>query len=46
LWTVPGTRLDLDRIRSARAVIDPVFLDTPLYECQALGRELGCRVSI
>jgi threonine dehydratase len=41
-----GTRLDLDRIRAARRVIDPVFLDTPLYRCDALGRELGCAVSI
>jgi threonine dehydratase len=40
------TRLDLDRIRAARAVIDPMFLDTPLYECETLGRRLGCRVSI
>jgi threonine dehydratase len=40
------TRLDLDRIRAARAVIDPVFRDTPLYRCDALGRELGCTVSI
>ncbi|TDD59054.1 pyridoxal-phosphate dependent enzyme [Kribbella antibiotica] len=38
------TRLDTARIRAAREVIDPVFLDTPLYECEAL--ELGCRVSI
>jgi threonine dehydratase len=43
---VGGTRLDLDRIRAARRVIAPVFLDTPLYECEPLGRELGCRVSI
>jgi len=27
-------------------VIDPVFLDTPLYQCDALGRRLGCTVSI
>ncbi|GAA4698353.1 threonine ammonia-lyase [Phytohabitans rumicis] len=40
------TRLDLDRIRSARQVIDPVFLDTPLYECGPLGRRLGCAVSV
>ena len=40
------TRLDLDRIRAARQVIDPIFLDTPLYRCDALGRELGCTVSI
>jgi threonine dehydratase len=46
---VPGmlaTRFDLGRIRAARAVIDPVFLDTPLYQCDALGRELGCTVSV
>ena len=41
-----ATRLDLDRIRAARRVIDPVFLDTPLYRCEALGRELGCAVSV
>jgi threonine dehydratase len=40
------TRLDLDRIRSARHVIDPVFLDSPLYPCEALGRRLGCAVSV
>lgn len=40
------TRLDLARIRAARQDIDPIFLDTPLYECDALGRELGCTVSI
>lgn len=43
---MPGTRLDLDRIRAARRVIDPVFLDSPLYRCEALERALGCRVSI
>lgn len=34
------------RIRVARRVIDPVFLDTPLYSCQALEPGLGCAVSI
>ncbi|MFB4290804.1 threonine/serine dehydratase [Nonomuraea sp. ATR24] len=42
----PGTRLDLGRIRAAREVIDPRFLDTPLYECDALGQRLGCTVSV
>ncbi len=41
-----STRLDLDRIRAARRVIDPIFLNTPLYQCDALGRRLGCTVSI
>ena len=41
-----GTRLDTARIRAARQVIDPVFLNTPLYRCQALEPGLGCTVSI
>ena len=40
------TRLDLDRIHAARRVIDPMFLSTPMYRCDALGRQLGCTVSI
>jgi threonine dehydratase len=40
------TRLDTARIRAARRVIDPIFLDTPLYRCEAMEPELGCPVSI
>jgi len=40
------TRLDMERIRAARRVIDPMFLDTPLYRCEALEPALGCAVSI
>ncbi|MBB1155654.1 MULTISPECIES: threonine ammonia-lyase [Amycolatopsis] len=40
------TRLDTARIRVARQRIDPAFLDTPLYRCEALERDLGCAVSI
>ena len=43
---VPETRLDIARIRAARRGIDPVFLDTPLYRCEALEPGLGCMVSI
>ncbi|MET9000130.1 pyridoxal-phosphate dependent enzyme [Amycolatopsis sp. NPDC004169] len=43
---MPQTRLDLARIQAARRVIDPVFLDTPLYRCEALEPVLGCAVSI
>lgn len=43
---MPDTRLDLTRVQAAREVIDPVFLDTPLYPCEPLGRALGCRVSV
>jgi threonine dehydratase len=44
--TVQKTRLDTARIRAARQVIDPAFLDTPLYRCEALEPDLGCAVSI
>lgn len=40
------TRLDLARIRAARHAIDPVFLDSPLYRCEALEPDLGCAVSL
>ncbi|MFI1722676.1 threonine/serine dehydratase [Streptomyces sp. NPDC020489] len=40
------TRLDTARIRAARRVIDPVFLNTPLYRCEALEPLLGCAVSV
>jgi len=43
---VQGTRLDTARIRAARQVIDPVYLDTPLYRCEALDPVLGCALSI
>jgi threonine dehydratase len=43
---VQGTRLDSARIRAARRVIDAIFLDTPLYRCEALEPDLGCTVSI
>ncbi len=39
-------RLDLDRIRQARAVIDPVFLDSPQYDCAPLGDVLGCSITL
>ncbi|WP_055529793.1 threonine ammonia-lyase [Streptomyces graminilatus] len=40
------TRLDTARIRAARRLIDPVFLGTPLYRCEALESALGCAVSV
>jgi threonine dehydratase len=39
-------RLDLDRIRAAVAAIDPVFLDSPQYECAPLGDALGCSITL
>lgn len=43
---MPATRLDTERIRAARRVIDPAFLDTPLYRCDALEPHLGCAISV
>jgi threonine dehydratase len=40
------TRLDTARIRAVRRLIDPIFLDTPLYRCEALEADVGCTVSI
>ncbi|GAB3279818.1 threonine ammonia-lyase [Kineosporia babensis] len=40
------TRLDLARIQAARAAIDPLFLNTPLYRCEPLEPVLGAQVSI
>ncbi|WP_344177696.1 threonine ammonia-lyase [Kribbella lupini] len=40
------TRLELERIRAARGVIDPVFLGSPLFESGALGARLGCTVQV
>lgn len=39
-------RLELDRIRRARAAIDPVFLDSPQYACAPLGAALGCSMTL
>jgi threonine dehydratase len=43
---VRQTRLDTARVQAARRVIDPVFLDTPLYRCEALEPGLGCAVTL
>jgi threonine dehydratase len=43
---VARVRLDLDRIRAAVAGIDPVFLDSPQYECAPLGEALGCSIML
>jgi threonine dehydratase len=37
-------RLDLERVRRAARTIDPMFLDTPQFECAELGAALGCSV--
>jgi threonine dehydratase len=37
-------RLDLARILLARTRINPLFLNTPQYECEPLSELLGCRL--
>lgn len=37
-------RLCLDRIRTAVSNIEPGFRHTPQYECEPLGKELGCHI--
>ncbi len=39
-------RFSLERIAQAAGVIDPVFLDSPQFEAEPLGRELGCRLVV
>jgi len=41
-----NTRLDLERIRSAREYISPMFRDTPQFACPSLGQLLGCDLVI
>ena len=43
---VSRTRVDSARIEAARRVIDPVFLNSPQFDCEALEPLLGCRVSV
>jgi threonine dehydratase len=42
----PGRRSSLERIEEAVRVIDPVFLDTPQFECEPLGDRLGARLAL
>lgn len=44
--TQPNTRLNLERIRTARQQISRVFRDTPQFDCPALGNLLGCELVI
>ena len=37
-------RLEINRIAATWKEINPVFLDTPSYNCEPLGDALGCRI--
>ncbi len=39
-------RISLDKIRKAQKVIDPVFLNSPQYNCEPLSEELGATLTI
>ncbi len=40
----PKHRLSLDRIALAAETINPVFRQSPQYECESLSQALGCRL--
>jgi threonine dehydratase len=43
---MPGHRLKLANIRRAMHVIDPVFLHSPQYNCEALSDAVGCSLTL
>ncbi len=43
---MPGHRLKLSEILRSRSVIDPVFLNSPQYNCEPLSKALGCTLTI
>jgi threonine dehydratase len=42
----PRHRLRLEEILRAQAQIDPVFLNSPQYECEPLSEALGCQLTL
>ena len=42
----PGHRLSLESIAEAARRIDPLFRNTPQYECEPLSAALGCRLTL
>ena len=43
---LPGHRLRLGNVARAAALIDPVFLNSPQYECEPLSEALSCRLTL
>jgi threonine dehydratase len=43
---MPNHRLSLAQIRRAMNVIDPVFLHSPQYNCEALSNAVGCALTL
>jgi peptide deformylase len=42
----PSSRLSLANMVEAASLIDPVFLDSPQYDCEALSRALGTHLTL
>ena len=42
----PKHRLSLESIHEAAGTIDPVFTNSPQYECDALSQALGCEITL
>ena len=42
--TVRGRRLSVSHIENAGNSIDPIFLNSPQYDCEPLGEILGCKI--
>ena len=40
------TRITIEAIKAARDVIDPVFLNTPQFNCEPLSEALGCHLTL
>jgi threonine dehydratase len=43
---MPPHRLSLERIELAAGLIDPVFRNSPQYECEPLSQALGCDLTL
>jgi threonine dehydratase len=43
---LPGHRIRLSEIVRAHTVIDPVFLNSPQYDCEPLSATLGCQLTL
>ncbi len=44
--TLPNHRIKLDAIRHAVDMIDPIFLNSPQYNCSALSEVIGCNLTL
>ena len=42
----PSHRLSLENIHHASTIVDPVFLDSPQYDCEPLSELLGCELTL